>query len=1202
MAGPDVAALAADLARAVELTMSTGASQQDRFRAYQACESFKETSPLCAEAGLYLAAGTHHSSISRHFGLQLMEHTVKYRWTQISQQEKIFIKENAMKLLSAGGISDETHMKDALSRVVVEMVKREWPQQWPGLLNELSDACACGETQTELVLLVFLRLVEDVALLQTLESNQRRKDIYHALTANMAVIFEFFLRLIELHVGQFRLHSESNVTKANAHCRVVQVVLLTLTGFVEWVSMTHIMAQNGRLLQILCLLLNDAAFQYSAAECLSQIVNRKGKADERKPILILFNNEPIQCLLTAAKNPGTIGDEQHYLFKKKLIQVLLGLTTQVCSLWGKDGLARPSNFTMFLEAILAYSVHPSLCLAHGANPIWNSMLKNEHVARDPIFLSYIPQWVQCTAPKIVKFCFPVGKSPTNGDGGEKILYAKLDFDSEEEFSAFFYRCRSDMLDSFRHATVVAPLVTFNYVEQWLIKCLQVPNTTVGLSMSDPVYQEWEALSNFLESILSRVLQAMERPSIASGLRLLQLCLSYQPADPLILSTLLTCISALFVFLSMSTGQMAPTANSVAASGAALLPQVLEKIFSTLVYTPEGVSVNNRSRAVKNVRRHAASLMVKIGNKYPLLLLPVFDQIRATVDNLSRPDGPANLSILEKITLQEALLLISNHFGDYDRQSTFVGEVLRDANVQFLDIINAGAFRNATNFISFIGLDKPPVPSNTEDVCGQNRGNIMFCLNLLLGAIKRCAWPDDPERATRGGFVVSLTESGNPVCRNPAAPHVVPLLPHILNLMKIFNELFSPEAQNMIHESYKDCLGMLETERMNLLGLIGHIVGDAGDAQAVQSPLERMQRFLSGLHETCYHMMGSLGPSLGRDLYNIPELGLAIVNSVLSFIQFIPDYRIRPIIRVYLRQFIFSCPAPFYEVVILPIMVHLAPIILSRLHTKWQQVIEFRNREAHEDNQDTQEVLEDILTRALTREYLDLLKVALVGGSVMPESTADSMETEEYSTDSPTPPHTRSNITNEVISDLGLILLRNEKTCHSIVLAVLGALSWIDSNASLKATSLIGPIVRQLVSDKSLNGDVAAHIMAAVLNALTLHGQHEANQGSLLTLGAQIYELLRPTFLEVLAVMQQIPGVNPVDLQKLDERISGNTSKGNKVEKVKKDLFKKITGSLIGRSMGQLFKKEVKIHDLPRIVVPKKPDSDEVIPNLRNAFS
>lgn len=197
---------------------------------------------------------------------------------------------------------------------------------------------------------------------------------------------------------------------------------------------------------------------------------------------------------------------------------------------------------------------------------------------------------------------------------------------------------------------------------------------------------------------------------------------------------------------------------------------------------------------------------------------------------------------------------------------------------------AGVFRGATEFISFVGLDKPPVPSNSEDICGQNRSNIVFCVNLILGAIKRCSWPDDPERATRGGFVVSLTESGNPVCRNPAAPHVVPLLPHLMSLIKIFNELFTPEAQNLIHESYKGCLAMQETEKSNLLGLIGHAVSDNGNMQVIQSPLERMQRFLTGLHESCYHLVGSLGPSLGRDLYNIPDLGLAVINSVLSCLQ------------------------------------------------------------------------------------------------------------------------------------------------------------------------------------------------------------------------------------------------------------------------------------------------------------------------------
>lgn len=130
-------------------------------------------------------------------------------------------------------------------------------------------------------------------------------------------------------------------------------------------------------------------------------------------------------------------------------QVLGGLSSQVCSLWGKDGVSRPNNFSIFIEAILAYSSHPSLCLAHSANPIWNSMLKNDQVSRDPVFLSYIPQWVQCTAPKIIKINYPVGKSTAYGEMSESISYIKMDFDSEEEFSAYFYRCRSDILDSFR---------------------------------------------------------------------------------------------------------------------------------------------------------------------------------------------------------------------------------------------------------------------------------------------------------------------------------------------------------------------------------------------------------------------------------------------------------------------------------------------------------------------------------------------------------------------------------------------------------------------------------------------------------------------------------------------------------------------------------------------------------------------------------
>jgi hypothetical protein len=61
------------------------------------------------------------------------------------------------------------------------------------------------------------------------------------------------------------------------------------------------------------------------------------------------------------------------------------------------------------------------------------------------------------------------------------------------------------------------------------------------------------------------------------------------------------------------------------------------------------------------------------------------------------------------------------------------------------------------------------------------------------------------------------------------------------------------------------------------------------------------------------------------------------------------------------------------------------------------------------------------------------------------------------------------------------------------------------------------MVRQLSADGSLTPDVAAHIMTSALHALQLHGQHETNLGSLLVLGAQLYEILRPLFPNIIEV-------------------------------------------------------------------------------------
>ncbi|KAL2740682.1 exportin-5 [Vespula squamosa] len=1189
----DVAQISAELARVVEVMMSPNIPQQQRIEVYNACERFKESSPLCAQCGLYLAQKSpNRSPVVRHFGLQLMEHCIKYRWTQISQSEKIFIKENAMKLLQEGTeplLQEEAHIKDALSRVVVEMIKREWPQQWPTLLSELSQACTRGESQTELVLLVFLRLVEDVALLQTLESNQRRKDIYQALNTNMAEIFSFFLRLMEQHFSEFQKKSAiGHTTEAAAHSKVVQVVLNTMTGFVEWVSINHVMAEDGRLLQILCLLLGDPIFQCSAAECLLQIVNRKGKAEDRKQLMILFSEEALRFIYAAATAPSpiaSVGDfhDNHYLFLKKLTLVLTGMATQLCSLWGKDDASsiRPTHFNLFLDTVLTFTMYSSLTLTHLANAIWIMLFKHEQIKSDSLLLTYVPKYVESTAPKLIKIIYPQGRH-TNGTS----TYCLSDYDSEEEFNVFLHRFRTDLLEGFRNATMVAPLVTFTYVQQWLTAKITkgMADLQYKSDQNDPEYLEWEALAQALDSVVSRILLINERPSVQNGLQLLELCLSYSPQDPWLLSALLSCISALFVFLSMSTGSMAMP-------GVAILPRVLEKIFAALVFEAPGETKVTRSRAAKNVRRHAASLMVKISLKYPLLLLPVFEQIHTMVRGLIREPSP--LSRMESIMLYEALLLISNHFCDYERQTRFVAEVIGEGVTRFIRF-GSESFKGPLELIRLIGLDRSPVENVMDDPAGQNRIDLMICICTVLSVVKRCSIPEDPDRAARGGFVAALSESGNPVYRNPATPHVIPVLPTLFALLRTMNALFTPNAISALSEGYKNAHGLVESEKANLLGL--NITNDSTSEpdQSSSTALIRMQSFLSTIHDHCYHMLGSGCHTIGRDLYQLSGLAPALINSVFSNMELIPDYRLRPIIRVFLKPFIYSCPPAFYETVLVPVLAHVSTHMCQRLSAKWQYIAHlYESGNLDEENTDTQEVIDDMLNRNLTRDFIDVLKVALVGGAASDAAPPDIMDQDSGGM-AVDPPVSRGNsIVAEVVSELGAFVLRHPSTCHSVVLCVLGALSWNDSNASLKATMLTSPIVRALAADGSLTPAMAAHIMVAVLQGLQLHGQHEANQGSLITLGAQVYECLRPKFPNIIEVMQQIPGVNPADLQRFDEKMAIVSTKGNKVEKGKKDLFKKITNQLIGRSVGQLFRKEVKIDNLPRIEISGKPQAVRV---------
>ena len=161
-----------------------------------------------------------------------------------------------------------------------------------------------------------------------------------------------------------------------------------------------------------------------------------------------------------------------------------------------------------------------------------------------------------------------------------------------------------------------------------------------------------------------------------------------------------------------------------------------------------------------MRRHACSLLVKISLAHPGLVAQSFDYIKANIEQLGK-DG--QLSRMEIVTLQEALLIISNQFDNYQMQCDLIGQIICPAAQQWTAA--SLAFNSAREYMSFIGLDRPP--SEVEDVYSRNRSELLASTFVFLAVLKRC----------------KSTDKGH-----PAAQHMAPLLFHTFRLARVLHQV------------------------------------------------------------------------------------------------------------------------------------------------------------------------------------------------------------------------------------------------------------------------------------------------------------------------------------------------------------------------------------------------------------------------------
>ena len=313
-----------------------------------------------------------------------------------------------------------------------------------------------------------------------------------------------------------------------------------------------------------------------------------------------------------------------------------------------------------------------------------------------------------------------------------------------------------------------------------------------------------------------------------------------------------------------------------------------------------------------------------------------------------------------------------------------------------------------------------------------------------------------------------------VIRNPAGSFLCSVLTNILVLAHTMNKLFSQELRTKLHPGFTKVYEMLEVDRNNILGLPGSRSAKTEvvyQVAKIPEPVTRMQNFLTELFDNIYHLLSHFSSNIGSEFYHQPNLAQNLHMSVVTNLPGIPDFRLRSIIRSFFKHFIVNCPSSCYSSVMLPVLRQFCPFMQSHLDQRWTYIKTVReNPNFDEDNQDSQEVLDDIVIRVMAREYIDTIKAILTSGSKATESQNENSA-----------PGPDGGVSGS-LSQLGEMTLADSPLSTCLVSTCLSAISWPDSPAASKACALVELILPRLVDQSSLSQEDASSLMMTVLKS------------------------------------------------------------------------------------------------------------------------